>query len=85
MYGIAVSCVLITSISMTSGLYNAARFKPSSQSSTYKNYYSYLGVDGDYNGAVRSGHCMHTGYERTPWWIVNLLGQFEVQQIKLYN
>uniref|UniRef100_A0A2C9LUG0 Apple domain-containing protein n=1 Tax=Biomphalaria glabrata TaxID=6526 RepID=A0A2C9LUG0_BIOGL len=85
MYGIAVSCVLITSVSMTTGLYNAARFKPSSQSSNYENYYSYLGVDGDYNGAVLSGHCMHTGFERTPWWIVDLLGQFDVQQIKLYN
>ncbi|KAK0045128.1 fucolectin-5, partial [Biomphalaria pfeifferi] len=85
MYGYAIYCVLITSISMTIGLFNAARFKPSSQSSTYKNFYSYLGVDGDYTGIINNGHCMHTNLERAPWWIVDLLGQFEVQQVQLYN
>ncbi|XP_055896055.1 uncharacterized protein LOC129928050 [Biomphalaria glabrata] len=70
---------------MTTGLYNAARFKPSSMITTLSNFYSYLGVDGDYSGVINNGHCMHTNNEHAPWWIVDLLGQFEVQQIKLYN
>ncbi|KAK0045123.1 fucolectin-5, partial [Biomphalaria pfeifferi] len=74
--------VVVTS---TTALYDAARFKPSHQSSNYADFYAYLGNDGDNNDNVYNKHCQHTDYQYAPWWIVDLLGQFGIEQIRLTN
>nr|KAI8762403.1 fucolectin-like; partial [Biomphalaria glabrata] len=69
----------------TSGLYNAARFKPAVQSSDGVPYYAYLGVDGNYDANAFHGHCQHTFADWNPWWMVDLRGQFVIEVIQLTN
>ncbi|KAI8779009.1 fucolectin, partial [Biomphalaria glabrata] len=82
---ILVYTTLTVVIRSTTALYGAARFKPSQQSSTLGDFYAYLGNDGDYDANVFHKHCQHTENEYTPWWIVDLLGQFGIEQIRLTN
>lgn len=77
--------ILTTMAVATSGLYNAARFKPAVQSSDGVPYYAYLGVDGNYDANAFHGHCQHTFADWNPWWMVDLRGQFVIEVIQLTN
>ncbi|KAK0061929.1 fucolectin-5, partial [Biomphalaria pfeifferi] len=80
-----ISILLMITIVATVGLYNAARFKPAVQSSEFHSYYAYLGVDGNYNPDVLQGHCQHTDAQWSPWWMVDLCGQFVIEKIQVTN
>ncbi|KAH9488872.1 hypothetical protein Btru_041496 [Bulinus truncatus] len=77
--------VLVGKAVLTTGLYNAALYKPAVQSSDYLPYYAYLAVDGNNDDNMTHGHCQHTWSETMPWWMVDLRGQFEVDTIILTN
>jgi hypothetical protein len=45
-------------------------------------------VDGNYNnvfGTTPDKFCSHTNAEVNPWWQVDLLGSYSVQQVKIWN
>uniref|UniRef100_A0A2C9KNW3 Apple domain-containing protein n=1 Tax=Biomphalaria glabrata TaxID=6526 RepID=A0A2C9KNW3_BIOGL len=84
------SCVLrvlaMTIVTRSSAvLYNAALYKPAAQISTWEPNYAYKAVDGNSDPDVNHGYCQHTDQHLTPWWMVDLRGQFIVEQIKLTN
>ncbi|KAI8790145.1 fucolectin-5, partial [Biomphalaria glabrata] len=82
-YFISISLMIMNEA--TVGLYNAARFKPAIQSSDHNLYYAYLGVDGNYDSNGLQGHCQHTDAQWSPWWMVDLCGQFVIEKIQLTN
>ncbi|KAK6982091.1 fucolectin-7 [Biomphalaria glabrata] len=84
-YTVVHAFLLFTEVTAGPGLYNAALFKPAAQISTYIPYHANLAVDGNKNPNVYDGHCQHTLMHLTPWWMVDLRGQFVVEQIKLTN
>ncbi|XP_055874568.1 fucolectin-like [Biomphalaria glabrata] len=81
----SINLTLLAMVGATTGLYNAAVFKPAVQSSLYRTNYAYRAVDGNNDGNYYNGHCQHTNPEYSPWWMVDLLGQFTVEQITLTN
>ncbi|KAK0051429.1 fucolectin-5, partial [Biomphalaria pfeifferi] len=83
MFPLFVSSLMVTTATL--GLYNAARFKSATQSTTYLPYYASLAVDGYDDPDGTHGHCQHTQQELRPWWMVDLRGLFVVEQIKLTN
>nr|KAI8748098.1 fucolectin-like; partial [Biomphalaria glabrata] len=85
MYPLIIYTTFTVVVTSTTALYEAARFKPSQQSSTFLDFFAYLGNDGDFDANVYNKHCQHTEYQYAPWWIVDLLGQFVIEQIKLTN
>ncbi|KAI8779018.1 fucolectin-7 [Biomphalaria glabrata] len=85
MYTCIVLCIVTARVLIVVALYNAARFKPSNQSTTFEGYSASRGVDGNYDGYISHGYCQHTDLQYAPWWIVDLLGQFVVQKILLTN
>ncbi|KAI8790142.1 fucolectin-7 [Biomphalaria glabrata] len=80
-----IAFLVLTMVIKTFGLYNAARFKPAIQSSTFDNCFAFLGVDANYNPYMGNGHCHHTLCEVIPWWMVDLRGQFVIEKIQLTN
>ncbi|KAI8779011.1 fucolectin-5, partial [Biomphalaria glabrata] len=85
MYQLIIYTTFTVVVTSTTALYEAARFKPSQQSSTFLDFFAYLGNDGDFDANVYNKHCQHTEYQYAPWWIVDLLGQFVIEKIKLTN
>ncbi|MCB0614929.1 MAG: discoidin domain-containing protein [Lewinellaceae bacterium] len=65
---------------------NIAKFKPAEQSSTldYKSL-AYRAVDGNTNGNWTTPGVMHTNLEHNAWWEVDLLDQYNITEITLYN
>ncbi|KAI8794783.1 fucolectin-7, partial [Biomphalaria glabrata] len=80
-----VHYVLLHMVVTSSGLYNAAQYKPAMQSSLYKNYYAYKANDGNTDGNAYHGSCQHTDLGYVPWWMVDLLGQFVIEMVRLIN
>ncbi|KAI8790148.1 fucolectin-7 [Biomphalaria glabrata] len=74
---------LMTVLLTTSALYNAARFKPATQSSIFEPCYAFKGVDGNYDVINFDG--IHTQSELVPWWMVDLRGQYVIEKIQLTN
>ena len=68
---------------------NVALNKPSWQSSTYEPDGAEPAgsrVSGGGNNGVRNGrYGFHTAIEDSPWWVVDLLGAFEVLAVRLFN
>ena len=64
---------------------NVALLKPTSQSVTSHGGVSSRAVDGNINGGWHDGSVTHTGGEKGSWWKVDLEGQFEISEIKIYN
>ncbi len=66
---------------------NVAICKPSQQSSFYEG--ELTGKDhlrGHANDGYRSGGCgFHTSFEPNPWWVVDLLDQYFIKEIHIYN
>lgn len=65
---------------------NIAKFKPAKQSSTldYKSL-AYRAVDGNTNGNWNTPSVIHTNLEHNAWWEVDLLDQYDITEIKLFN
>ncbi|KAK6982094.1 fucolectin-7 [Biomphalaria glabrata] len=83
MFTLVVYNLMVTAATL--GLYNAARFKSATQSTSWLPFYASLAVDGDSDPDATHGHCQHTQQELRPWWMVDLRGQFVVEQIKITN
>ncbi|CAL1530649.1 unnamed protein product [Lymnaea stagnalis] len=66
-------------------VHNAALYKPAYQSSLHDNHYAYLGNDGNNTDIFAAGHCQHTLFQDTPWWMVDLMGQFKIEKLVLTN
>ncbi len=71
---------------------NVAFGKPTRQSSTFGDIFSSRNaVDGDRDGTyepkeeVDASPITHTHAQNNPWWEVDLLGEFNIQQINIYN
>ena len=68
---------------------NVALHKPSQQSSTYQDDYSANsasnGVDGNRDGNFYYNHCSTTKWTMNPWWRVNLLDQYLVRTVQIFN
>lgn len=65
---------------------NIAQFKPAKQSSTldFKST-AYRAVDGNTNGNWVTPSVMHTNLEHEAWWEVDLLDQYDISEIIIYN
>ncbi|XP_013082793.2 uncharacterized protein LOC106068055 [Biomphalaria glabrata] len=77
--------VHLNMVVISTGLFNAARFKPAMQSTLYQNFYAYRANDGNTDGNAFHGSCQHTNREYVPWWMVDLLGLFVIEVIRLTN
>ena len=66
---------------------NIAPQGSASQSSTYGNGAANLAIDGNTFGANpwSGANLQHTQTESQPWWMLDLGGQAELQDVKLYN
>ncbi|KAK7005105.1 fucolectin-7 [Biomphalaria glabrata] len=73
-------CVHLNMVVISTGLFNAARLKPAMQSTLYKRFYAYRANDGNTDGSYQ-----HTDLEYVPWWMVDLLGLFDIEVIRLTN
>nr|KAI8762175.1 fucolectin-7-like [Biomphalaria glabrata] len=73
----AVTCIV--------GLYNAALFKPAVQIDTYMTDEAYKAVDGNNDSNAFHGYCQITLQHKVPWWMVDLRGQFTVEQVRITN
>ena len=65
---------------------NIALFKPTSQSSTYSDSWSYPAsnaVDGNGDPDIRK--CTHTNEENNPWWRVDLGREEPVAEVNIVN
>lgn len=78
------------------GLITAAQAEPinlaltgtATQSSTYigqQNLEAKNAIDGNTNGNVWHNSVTHTNWESQPWWQVDLLSMFDLDQIVLWN
>lgn len=65
---------------------NIAQFKPAKQSSTldWKST-AYRAVDGNTDGNWATPSVMHTKLEHGAWWEVDLLDQYDISEIIIYN
>jgi hypothetical protein len=69
-------------------LFNVARGKPATQSSTSRWSRSLsLAQDasGAINGQITGGFGFHTDLEGSPWWCVDLEAVYPVQEVRIYN
>ena len=67
---------------------NLALTGTATQSSTYSFYIPYgagNAIDGNTDGNIWNGTVTHTNEEYQPWWQVDLLGMFDLDQIVLWN
>ncbi len=69
-------------------LTNIAYKKPTQQSSTYSHSFhpvSSKAVDGDIDGNFNARTTTHTNKDHNAWWQVDLQGNYNINQIKIYN
>lgn len=64
---------------------NVALNKSTSQSSTVYGAGSERAVDGNTNGDYGQGSVTHTDEEKNAWWMVDLGGLYEINDIQVYN
>ena len=64
---------------------NAARGKPTKQSSTGFGGASSRAVDGNKNPSWGGGSCTHTNRQSRPWWRVDLQSTHKVSSVALTN
>jgi len=59
--------------------------KPASQSSVYPGAIASRAVDGNPNNMWSGGSCASTDGQESPWWQVDLQGNFAISQVKIWN
>lgn len=64
---------------------NIAAFKPTRQSSQFEHGNANRAVDGNTNGNWGASSVTHTNNENNPWWEVNLLDEYDINTITLFN
>lgn len=64
---------------------NVAKDKPAKQSSQYGNYEASRAVDGNTNGHNSEGSITHTKSGDNPYWQVDLVGTYRLDEIKIFN
>ena len=64
---------------------NVAKGKPAKQSSQYGNYEASRAVDGNINGHSSRGSITHTKNGPNPYWQVDLVGTYRLDEIKIFN
>lgn len=64
---------------------NIAQFKPTKQSSVHDGGAANRAVDGNTNGNWGAASVTHTQGEENPWWEVNLLAEYDISSITIYN
>ncbi|MFO7745029.1 MAG: discoidin domain-containing protein, partial [Psychroflexus sp.] len=64
---------------------NIALFKPAKQINTFEAGHANRAVDGNTDGHWHRGSVSHTNGSQNPWWEVNLLEEFDISSITVYN
>lgn len=64
---------------------NIAQLKPAKQSSVHEGGAANRAVDGNTNGNWGSISVTHTQGEDSPWWEVDLLAQYDISSITIFN
>ncbi len=76
----------LAEVQVSSGGQNVSLRKPAKQSSTYAGAVAGRAVDGQTEGDYAKGSVSHTsGQEDHPWWEVDLLQEWPVDQVALWN
>ncbi|XP_059143731.1 uncharacterized protein LOC131931054 [Physella acuta] len=82
----SIFLVSITNMCLVSGvLFNAALYKPAFMSSVNRDWNAECANDGNANVYVYSGSCAHSILDNPGWWMVDLRGQYKIEQIVLVN
>ena len=76
---------LIPDTSNTPTTSNIALGKVATQSSTAFGGEANRAVDGNTNGIFNNSSVTHTKYENKPWWKIDLEGNYEIDNVKLFN
>lgn len=64
---------------------NIALFKPAQQINTFGAGHANRAVDGNTDGHWHRGSVSHTQGTQNPWWEVNLLEEYDINSITVYN
>ncbi|MCC6724905.1 MAG: discoidin domain-containing protein [Saprospiraceae bacterium] len=64
---------------------NIAQFKPAKQINTFEGGHANKAVDGNTDGNWGNRSLTHTHGVESPWWEVNLLQQYDISSITIYN
>jgi hypothetical protein len=64
---------------------NIALFKPAKQINTFGAGHANRAVDGNTDGHWHRGSVSHTNGSENPWWEVNLLEEYDITSITVYN
>lgn len=64
---------------------NVALFKPAKQNTTFEGGHANRAVDGNKDGHWHRGSVSHTHRSDNPWWQVNLLEEYDISSITIYN